>query len=486
MARFGNTKNSVLATLPSSADEHFLFNRHEVDRLAKNLSSAMESLHIDTYAGTGSNRSADGPRLRSNLGAPTGLYRQGDDVYICDYYGNSLRKLDTKTEKITTIAGNGHEDGETEGDALSVALPTPRYVFPDGTGGWVITSYNHAQIMLLKDGRLSLLAGNAQSGFQDGTTAEARFDYPRGGCVDARTGSIFIADYSNHRIRVIGTNGMVTSIGSGVKGSADGASQRATFNGPLDMCVAPSHAFYVCELGALRIIDSTSFEVTTYAGAEVCGVLDGPRLEARFSGLTAIAWRHGTIFLSDFNNHSIRVISPTGMVSTLSGSTKGFKDGSLNVAQMSFPWGLCLTKEGHLLISDSSNNRIRIISNVTDPIEESEIDIDDCSFSHLKGFTSLSGPNIESSTSSLSLEPSKVTGIVHPALAQLAFPSLSKTSPRASSGSDHHLNALSLFLYDSSLPNDTTAEEIISIIVRFGSFITFDLLPHSCTIPAQH
>ena len=439
----------------------------------------MESLHIDTYAGTGSNRSADGPRLRANLGAPTGLYRLGDDIYICDYYGNSLRKLDTKSEKITTIAGNGHEDGETEGDALSVALPTPRYVFPDGTGGWVITSYNHAQIMLLKDGRLSLLAGNAQSGFQDGTATEARFDYPRGGCADPRTGSIFVTDYSNHRIRVIGTNGMVTSIGSGIKGSADGSSQRATFNGPLDMCVAPSHAFYVCELGALRIIDSTSFEVTTYAGAEVCGVLDGPRLEARFSGLTAVAWRHGTIFLSDFNNHAIRVISPTGMVSTLSGSTKGFKDGALNVAQMSFPWGLCLTKEGHLLISDSSNNRIRIINNVIDPIEESEIDIDDCSFSHLKSFAAKpSGLGIESITSQLSIEPTKATEIVHPALAQLAFPSLSKSPVLPSSSSSNHLNALSSFLYDSSLPQDINAEGIISIIVRFHSFQSLSIRIH--------
>jgi hypothetical protein len=429
----------------------------------------MQSYKVETLAGTGSNRSADGPRLRANLGAPTGMYCLGEDVYICDYYGNSIRKLDLKTETMTTEAGNGQEGGEREGPALTTSLPTPRYLFPDGTGGWIITSYVHAQIIQFKDGVLKSVAGASESGFVDGEAANARFDYPRGGCADPRSGSLYITDYGNHRVRVISTDGIVSSIGSGNKACIDGKSSVAAFNGPLDLCPAPNGGFYVCELGAVRIIDATSHEVTTYAGAEACGMLDGPRLSARFSGLTALAWRNDTMFLADFNNHVIRKISPTGMVTTFAGSpTKGFLDGPALDAQFQFPWGLCLTSEGHLLISDSSNNRIRIMKNVTDPIDPPlQADFDCCTFAELQTLESgvLQSPSASSNNDTF-LTPLNI----HFALAELVYPSIlsQKTMGLLNSAdaSSPAYMALATYLYTNSVSENTSMRDVVDIIVR--------------------
>ena len=431
----------------------------------------MDPPPVDTYAGTGSNRSADGPRLRANLGAPTGMFCQEDDVYICDYYGNSIRKMSLKTETMITVAGDGNEKGGREGDALMTSLPTPRYVFPDGTGGWIVTCYVHAQVVRLKDGKLSILAGASESGFVDGTKEQSRFDYPRGGCVDPRTGSLYITDYGNHRVRIINSEGVVTSIGCGTKACKDGSATVAAFNGPLDMCTAPNNSFYVCELGAVRLLDGTSHEVTTFAGAETCGLLDGPRLAARFSGLTAIAWRNDTIFLADFNNHLVRMISSTGMVSTFAGSTKGFSDGPALQAQFQFPWGLCLTPEGHLLISDSSNNRIRIMRNVVEPLVVPITDpIDNCSFLALQDLAS----SPSSSYLSTELQMPFIAELnVHPALAALAYPEL-LTNATISAIHDAHIAAsvakeFSRLLHSNVLPHDVDLRDVVDIIVRLAS-----------------
>jgi hypothetical protein len=426
----------------------------------------MEIPPVETYAGTGSNRSADGPKLRANIGAPTGLYCQGEDIYICDYYGNSIRKINTKTETMTTLAGNGSETGEREGEALMTSLPTPRYIFPDGDGGWVITSYVHGQIVRLKNGRLSVLAGATESGFVEGPVASARFDYPRGGCADPRTGSLYITDYGNHRIRIISSHGVVSSIGSGNKTCKDGSAAQSAFNGPLDLCIGPHNTFYVCELGAVRVIDGTSHEVTTYAGAEQCGLLDGPRLSARFSGLTALAWRHDTMFLADFNNHLIRMISPTGMVSTFAGSTKGFLDGAADQAQFQFPWGLCLTNEGHLLISDSSNNKIRIMRGVVEPLETSKETLEYCSFDALKDLDSLSSNSTSKDVSTSStFQTFSSPLVIHPAVIQLAYPSLQVNELPTEPAFASMIAELSNFLYTNVLTSYVDPKDILNMIV---------------------
>jgi hypothetical protein len=308
---------------------------------------------------------------------------------------------------------------------------------------------------------LSVVAGASESGFVEGPAANARFDYPRGGCADPRTGALYITDYGNHRVRIISPQGIVSSIGSGNKTCKDGSATIAAFNGPLDLCIGPHNTFYVCELGAVRIINGTSHEVTTYAGAETCGYLDGPRLSARFSGLTALAWRHDTMFLADFNNHLIRMISPTGIVSTFAGTTKGSLDGPARSAQFQFPWGLCLTNEGHLLISDSSNNKIRIMRNAIDPIELKEAK-DFCSFESLHD-ASISTSSTNGSSSILYQPPISPLGL-HSALAHLAYPSLVDIQPQDLSQHPDLLQALSALLYTNILPSDADPLHIINMI----------------------
>lgn len=72
----------------------------------------------------------------------------------------------------------------------------------------------------------------------------------------------------------------------------------------------------------------------------------------------------GNIYLTDYSNHTIRKITPTGVVTTLAGIAHkpGSADGIGAVAQFNHPCGLTIDKAGNLYVSDEANNTIRKIT----------------------------------------------------------------------------------------------------------------------------
>ena len=68
------------------------------------------------------------------------------------------------------------------------------------------------------------MAGLANSGSEDGPGSDARFNYPVGVAVDA-AGNVYVADTSNHTVRKMAPEGVVTTLAgaAGQAGSADGA-----------------------------------------------------------------------------------------------------------------------------------------------------------------------------------------------------------------------------------------------------------------------
>ncbi len=104
--------------------------------------------------------------------------------------------------------------------------------------------------------------------------------------------------------------------------------------------------------------------VETYAGAGVPGYKDGPAAEAQFNtpdGLVVDA--AGNLYVFDWFNARVRVISPDGIVSTLAGTgTPGFADGPAAQAQFRGDARLAVDAAGNVYVSDSDNHRVRIIS----------------------------------------------------------------------------------------------------------------------------
>lgn len=207
-------------------------------------------------------------------------------------------------------------------------------------------------------------AGEGVSGFAEGTGTAARFNNPEGVAVDSK-GNIIVADRSNHRIRKISPEGVVTTVaGTGSSGRVDGAAATARFNSPWKVAVDKNDNIIVADRSnhCIRKI-STDGIVTTIAGNGSSGNADGLGSAARFNYPQDVEVdANDNIYVTDYNNHRICKITPAGMVTTLAGSTAGYKDGTGTEAQFNGATGLVLDKEGNLLIADRNNNRIRKVT----------------------------------------------------------------------------------------------------------------------------
>ena len=208
-------------------------------------------------------------------------------------------------------------------------------------------------------------------GFADGAGSSAMFYNPTGVAVDS-AGNVYVADSSNNRIRVVSPGGVVSTLaGTGGIGSADGAASSATFNDPQGVAVGNTGNVYVADSINSRIrVISPGGNVSTLAGgsqgAGFAGFADGDGSSAQFFSPHGVAVDGvGNVYVADTANHRIRVVSPSGSVSTLAGGSWGFADGSGMSAQFNSPRGVAVDSAGNVYVADMGNNRIRLITNGT-------------------------------------------------------------------------------------------------------------------------
>lgn len=261
---------------------------------------------------------------------------------------------------VTTIAGSG--DGFQDGIADQAKFSAVTGIAVDGQGAlYVSDAGSNAHIRKVSSGVVSTLAGSTP-GFKDGTGTDAQLHGPGGVDVDAQ-GNLYVADWGNARIRKITPEGVVTTFAGSVKGYEDNVGTLAKFGQVRGVCVDAAGNVYVTDgtYDNIRKItpDGT---VTTVAGSGE-GFLDGEALAAKFKNPNAIvAGPDGTLYVSDTDNYRVRKISKDGMVSTVAGTTWGYQDGPISIAQFGGLGGLCLDSQGNINVVDITNHRIRVIS----------------------------------------------------------------------------------------------------------------------------
>ena len=350
---------------------------------------------VNTYSATNVAANLDGTLLGGRYNSPTGIvYDAGGVFYVMDQLNNSIRRVSPAPPTITmfapasaypmqvvTITGtnlSGASQVQFGGvNAAWYAVDSPtqiRAVVP-------FTAVNGAVSVTTPAGTASLggftvaatpqvstLSGDGTVAHLDAAGQAAQFSDP---CMLARdaAGNIYVADRLGHRIRRISPTGVVTTIaGSGVAGGMNGIGTAAEFNQPYGILLnAAQTVLYVAEeLGhRIRTIDLATGTVTTFAGSGAAGYLDAMGVAAQFNRPIGMAFDGaGNLYVTEDLNHTVRRITPGGVVTTVAGvaGMPGFVNGIGAAVRFNRPRGIVCDATGTLFVSDYSNNRIRKIT----------------------------------------------------------------------------------------------------------------------------
>jgi len=318
---------------------------------------------VTTIAGNGKAGYLDGTGSGVEFNSPMGLTvdAQGN-LYVADKGNNRIRVIRTGN-LVSDFAGSGMA-GNRDGQADSAQFNGPQGVLVDAQGNvYVSDSYNYSIRKISAAGQVSTIAGNGESGFMDATGTNAQFVYPQGIAMDVQ-GNIYVAD--DTRIRVIAPSGVVSTLaGTGVAGYKDGSGQLAQFNRASAVATDASSNVYVADFGNNVIRKITpSGVVSTLAGTTKSGYMDGAGAVAEFNGPMGIAWgAGGNAFVAESGNNDIRQITSTGVVSDFAGfGPEGYQDGPALSAKFNRPTAVTMGAQGELYICDTGNNYIRAVN----------------------------------------------------------------------------------------------------------------------------
>ena len=271
---------------------------------------------------------------------------------------------------LSFVAGSIGGIGNLSGVGSQARFNYPVGIAVDAAGNRYVADWqNHVIRKVLPDGSVSTLAGAMSTpGAADGNGAAARFYYPQSIAID-HAGNLYVADTNNQTIRKVTPQGVVTTIAGrvGVIGSTDGRGSAALFCFPQGIAVDAAGTVIVGDTynHTLRSISPRGVVTTLAGSAGMAGNLNGVRSAARFSnpqGLVTDAARN--IFVADAGNGLLRKVTPAGVVTTLAGSLANFglKDGTGAAAGFEGLSNLAIDATGTLYGADQYAQRIRRIT----------------------------------------------------------------------------------------------------------------------------
>jgi DNA-binding beta-propeller fold protein YncE len=208
-------------------------------------------------------------------------------------------------------------------------------------------------------GIITTIAGTGTAGGSgdDGPASNAQLWFPRGLAFDQHTGNLYIADSGTDRVRMIDARGIIHSFaGTGDAGANGdgGPALKAKLDGPSGLAVDPkTGSLYIADSGNHRVRMVTGDgRISSFAGAGIAGgsVGDGgSATKAALSLPVAIAIDdQGDIFVADADNNRVRRIDAGGTITTV--ATPGI---TLNQ-----PLGIAVDSSGYVFVADAYNDRI--------------------------------------------------------------------------------------------------------------------------------
>jgi len=311
----------------------------------------------------------------ARFNAPRGTAVDNDGfVYIADTGNHTIRKS-SPVGVVSTLAGLAGHAGAIDDTGSAARFNSPGGIAVSrswDTGYIVADTGNHTIRKVTADGIVTTLAGLAgASGSTDASGSAARFNSPMAVALDSAW-NVYVADSGNHTIRKITSSGDVTTLAglAGSPGNTDGTGSAARFNNPTGIAIDEKGCIYIADTGnhTIRLIDTNGM-ISTYAGlAGSAGSADGIGSAARFNSPegVAVAWNWPwDVQVSDTGNHTIRyIVNTNGYVSTLIGQA-GQADtvnATGTTARLESPRGIGMSVNGgEVYVSQGGNHLVRRI-----------------------------------------------------------------------------------------------------------------------------
>jgi NHL repeat len=252
--------------------------------------------------------------------------------------------------------------------ATNASLSTPNAIAVDSTGILYIADNNNFRIRKVSAGVIATVAGNGTMGFSGdgGPATSAQIGYSVGVAVDS-AGNLYLVD-NYTRIRKVSSGVITTVAGNGTGGySGDGVPATSASISPWGVAVDGAGSLYIADFSNNRVRKVSGGIITTVAGTGVSGFSGdgGPATSAQISYATSVAVDStGNLYIGDAGNYRIRKVAG-GIISTIAGNglySYSGDGGPATEAQLSYVSGLAADAAGNLYISDPGSGRVRVVS----------------------------------------------------------------------------------------------------------------------------
>ena len=243
-------------------------------------------------------------------------------------------------------------------------------------GSALVSGIGQGSLPVLEPGDITTVAGDGELTFGgDGVKAvNAPIFLPTGLVVDA-AGNLFFCDSKNNRVRrVDAVSGYISTVaGDGNPGSGGDGGQaiNAELNSPAGLAMDGAGNLYISDSGnhVIRRVDASSQVISRFAGlvgnASFSGD-HGPATSATLSSPVGLAVTPGGgLLIADSGNNRVRLVSiATGQIQTVAGTGDagfGGDGGAATSAQLFTPFGVAVRPDGAIAVADKTNQVVRLI-----------------------------------------------------------------------------------------------------------------------------
>ncbi len=258
--------------------------------------------------------------------------------------------------------------------STSVAVSTPAGLFVDSAGNIYYSGIGDKVVRKInaKSKRVATVAGTWRTAGSGGDGSAAT-SATIGSCYQiwvSTMNEIYFTDYENSRVRMVSASGIIFRFAGGTGGTTCTTPCAPTSCGlyqPFGVFGTSTGIIYISDTGNNRIRKVENGVLTTYAGGGVDLLSGVPATStAIYSPRSMFVTTDGSLYFADTSSNRIRMISPTGIMTTIAGQS-GYgllvgDDGPLSYAVFNTPSGVWVTSTGDIYVADNLNHRIRMIS----------------------------------------------------------------------------------------------------------------------------